>query len=235
MSVWLGTGTLVTQLVLLLLAFLLSAVIGVERERRFKSAGLRTHILVGLGAALFTLVSAYGFASLGLGPVDPSRIAAQVVTGIGFVGAGVIFVNRGNVVGLTTAASIWVTAAVGMACGAGLPLLAVAGAALHLVAVGTLPTAERLLRRRSHNQLLVRISPAGEAEDGASDDPLGTVLDRLNAAGMHMQVDDLRRRADRDLDLTVRVRGKQSDADHLVAELGAIDGVVSVTSGPVRG
>ncbi|MFP3380477.1 MgtC/SapB family protein, partial [Bacillus sp. SIMBA_069] len=100
-----------TQLLLLALAFALSAIIGVERERRLKSAGLRTHILVGLGSALFTLVSAYGFVSLGLPATDPSRIAAQVVTGIGFVGAGVIFVNRGNVVGLTTAASIWVTAA----------------------------------------------------------------------------------------------------------------------------
>ncbi|MGH1526190.1 MgtC/SapB family protein [Leifsonia sp. L25] len=121
MSGWLPTGELVPQLVALLLAFVLSAVIGVERERQFKSAGLRTHILVGLGSALFTLVSAFGFTAFGLPATDPSRIAAQIVTGIGFVGAGVIFVNRGNVVGLTTAASIWMTAAVGMACGAGLP------------------------------------------------------------------------------------------------------------------
>ncbi|MFP3416591.1 MgtC/SapB family protein, partial [Bacillus sp. SIMBA_074] len=75
--------------------------------------------------------------------------------GIGFVGAGVIFVNRGNVVGLTTAASIWVTAAVGMACGAGLPLLAVAGAALHLIAVGTLPMAERVLCGTSWHTVIV--------------------------------------------------------------------------------
>lgn len=226
MSVWLGTGALVEQLLLLLLAFVLSAIIGIERERQFKSAGLRTHILVGLGSALFTLVSAYGFASLGLGAVDPSRIAAQVVTGIGFVGAGVIFVNRGNVVGLTTASSIWVTAAVGMACAAGLPLLAIAGTALHLIAVGTLPTAERLLRRRSENQLLVRVSPTGEQ--------LGAVLESLATAGLHTRVDDLRRRSDRDLELAVHVRGKQRDADRLLAELGAIDGVVSVTSGPIR-
>lgn len=226
MSVWLGTGTLVTQLILLLLAFVLSAVIGVERERRFKSAGLRTHILVGLGAALFTLVSAYGFTSLAPGPVDPSRIAAQVVTGIGFVGAGVIFVNRGNVVGLTTAASIWVTAAVGMACGAGLPLLAVAGAALHLIAVGTLPTAERLMQTRSRNRLLVRM--------GATGGQLGAVLDRLAEADLHTRVDELRRRSDRDLELAVHVRGKQSETDRLLTDLGAIDGVVSVTSGPAR-
>lgn len=234
MSVWLGTGALADQLLLLLLAFVLSAVIGVERERQFKSAGLRTHILVGLGSALFTLVSAYGFASLGLGAVDPSRIAAQVVTGIGFVGAGVIFVNRGNVVGLTTAASIWVTAAVGMASGAGLPLLAVAGTALHLLAVGTLPTAERLLRRRSASQLLVRVSPEGHSAGGTPDGTLGSVLDRLAAARLHARVADLRRRSDGDLELTVLVRAAQRDADRLTTEIGAIDGVVSVTSGPAR-
>lgn len=227
MGVWLGTGALAEQLVLLLLAFVLSAVIGIERERQFKSAGLRTHILVGLGSGLFTLVSAYGFASLGLGAVDPSRIAAQVVTGIGFVGAGVIFVNRGNVVGLTTAASIWVTAAVGMACGAGLPLLAVAGTALHLLAVGTLPTAERLLRRRSANRLVVRVTPSG--------DRLGAVLDLISAAGLHARIENLQRRADADLELAVHVRGKRKDADRLLAHLGATDGVVSVTSGPLRG
>lgn len=227
MGVWLETGALAQQLVLLVLAFVLSAVIGIERERQFKSAGLRTHILVGLGSALFTLVSAYGFASLGLGAVDPSRIAAQVVTGIGFVGAGVIFVNRGNVVGLTTAASIWVTAAVGMACGAGLPLLALAGTALHLVAVGTLPTAERLLRRRSESRLVVRVTPSG--------DRLGAVLDLISAAGVHARIENLRRRDDTDLELAVHVRGRQKDADRLLAELGATDGVVSVTSGALRG
>src|SRR3954453_10746687 len=163
MALWLGGTELVTELLLLLFAFVLSAVIGIERERRLKSAGLRTHILVGLGSALFTLVSAYGFAPLGLETTDPSRIAAQVVTGIGFVGAGVIFVNRGNVVGLTTAASIWVTAAVGMACGAGLPIIAAAGTALHPVAGGPLPTAERVLRRTSGTLVTIQAERTGDA------------------------------------------------------------------------
>ncbi|MFE4950020.1 MgtC/SapB family protein [Leifsonia sp. NPDC056665] len=227
MSGWLPSLALVPQLLALLLAFVLSAVIGVERERQFKSAGLRTHILVGLGSALFTLVSAFGFTSFGLPATDPGRIAAQVVTGIGFVGAGVIFVNRGNVVGLTTAASIWMTAAVGMACGAGLPLLALAGAALHLIALGSLPTAERLIRHRSESSLVVRIEPSGA--------PLGAVLDRLTADGLHTSVDDLRRRTDRDLELAVHIRGKQTEADRLLTDLGRIDGVVSVKAGPLRG
>ncbi|MDN5725423.1 MAG: MgtC/SapB family protein [Propionibacteriales bacterium] len=136
---WAGEQTL-TELTLLLLAFALSAVIGLERHRKLKSAGMRTHALVGLGSAVFTLVSAYGFPSVQATDtiVDPSRIAAQIVSGIGFLGAGVIFVRRNAVSGLTTAASIWATAAVGMACGAGMPLLAIMATALQLFAVTAL-------------------------------------------------------------------------------------------------
>jgi putative Mg2+ transporter-C (MgtC) family protein len=105
----------------LLLAATLSALIGFERERSHKPAGLRTHILIGMGSALFTLVSIYGFT----GVVDPARVAAGVVTGIGFIGAGVIFRGmRGDkVVGITTAASVWVTAAIGVAAGCGMYIL----------------------------------------------------------------------------------------------------------------
>ncbi|MGO4593344.1 MgtC/SapB family protein [Leifsonia sp. 2TAF2] len=226
MALWLGGTELVTELLLLLFAFVLSAVIGIERERRLKSAGLRTHILVGLGSALFTLVSAYGFAPLGLETTDPSRIAAQVVTGIGFVGAGVIFVNRGNVVGLTTAASIWVTAAVGMACGAGLPLIALAGTALHLVAVGTLPTAERLLRRTSGTLVTIQAERAGDA--------LARALEACATSGIRTHVGDLRSIAGTDrVEVGVRVRGNASDTQRLVTELAALDGVTSVHTGPL--
>jgi putative Mg2+ transporter-C (MgtC) family protein len=118
------------------LGLLLSAVIGLEREVRQKSAGLRTHSLVGVGVALFMLVSKYGFNDVlrtGQVIVDPSRVAAQIVTGIGFIGSGLIFVRRDSVHGLNTAALAWVTAAVGAACGAGLPLLAVAATVAYLV------------------------------------------------------------------------------------------------------
>jgi len=106
----------------LLLAAFLGGIIGFQREKANKPAGLRTHILICLGSALFTVVSALGFT----GNVDPSRIAAGVVTGIGFIGAGVIFRGmRGDkVMGITTAASIWVTAAIGIAAGAGLYIIA---------------------------------------------------------------------------------------------------------------
>jgi putative Mg2+ transporter-C (MgtC) family protein len=124
------------------LAFLLSALIGIEREIRQKSAGLRTYTLVGFASALIMLVSKYGFMNIldvNRVVVDPSRIAAQIVSGIGFIGGGLIFVRRDNVRGLTTAAIVWLTAAVGMACGAGLPILAIVVTAVHFVIVFAFP------------------------------------------------------------------------------------------------
>src|SRR6478672_10123790 len=97
----------------------LGGLIGLERELDEKAAGLRTHMLVAIGAALFTMVGAYGFEDFSQRNVDPTRIAAQVVTGIGFLGAGLIFRQGFTVRGLTTAASLWLVAAVGMAAGAG--------------------------------------------------------------------------------------------------------------------
>lgn len=102
----------------LLLAAIFGSLIGYERERAGKPAGVRTHGMVALGAALFTVVSTNGFAG-----GDPARVAAQVVTGIGFLGAGAILHMRGSVHGLTTAASLWVTAAIGVSVGVGMFLM----------------------------------------------------------------------------------------------------------------
>jgi putative Mg2+ transporter-C (MgtC) family protein len=111
----------------LAVALVLSMAIGLERQFRGKQAGVRTHALVGLGSALFMLVSKYGFADLlhvhGV-VLDPSRVAAQIVSGIGFLGAGIIVFRSDTVRGLTTAGSIWLTAAIGMACGGSLFVLA---------------------------------------------------------------------------------------------------------------
>jgi putative Mg2+ transporter-C (MgtC) family protein len=114
-----------------LLAVALGAVIGYQRERAGKAAGLRTLVLVGAGAALFTVVSIFGFGTQG---VDISRVAAGVVVGVGFIGAGVILRGQREeeVAGLTTAATIWVTAAIGLAAGAGMYLVAVIAAAIIL-------------------------------------------------------------------------------------------------------
>ena len=119
-------------------AALLGGAIGLEREYRAKEAGFRTHFLVALGSALFMIVSAYGFEDAVMLPghrLDVSRVAAQVVSGIGFIGAGtIIFHKSENVVrGLTTAAGVWVVAAIGLACGGGMYKLAIASTLLVLV------------------------------------------------------------------------------------------------------
>lgn len=139
------TPTTLVEVGLLLATFVLCSLIGAERQVRQKVAGYRTHVLVGLGSCTFTLISAYGFV-YALAPgaaVDPSRIAAQIVSGIGFLGAGVIFKGRNVVRGLTTAASIWVSAAVGMACGAGMLSLAVSLTAFHLITLYVVSPAVR--------------------------------------------------------------------------------------------
>jgi putative Mg2+ transporter-C (MgtC) family protein len=129
-------------------AFLLSAAIGLEREIRHKSAGLRTYTVVGTAAALFMLISKYGFTNVlaeGLIVLDPSRVAAQIVTGIGFIGAGLIFVREDRVQGLTTAATVWLVTAIGMACAAGLLLLAVAVTCAYFVVAFIFPIILRAL------------------------------------------------------------------------------------------
>lgn len=128
----------------LALAAGLGGAIGLEREYRHKPAGLRTNMLIALGSALFSILSV----ELGAGAGSPDRIAAQVVTGIGFLGAGAILRSGENVHGLTTAATIWVNAAIGMAAGLGAYSAAAAGAALTLVVLALLPVMERLFEER---------------------------------------------------------------------------------------
>jgi putative Mg2+ transporter-C (MgtC) family protein len=129
----------------LTLGLVLGAIIGFERELHRQPAGFRTHSLVALGAALFTIVSAHAF----VGPlVDPTRIAAQIVSGIGFIGAGTILQHRGSIRGLTTAASLWSVAAIGTAAGAGLHVMAVVGTVLILVVLALLDRVEAFVTRR---------------------------------------------------------------------------------------
>ncbi|SFK40763.1 putative Mg2+ transporter-C (MgtC) family protein [Amycolatopsis sacchari] len=150
-----------TQIWELLLALLLCSLIGLERELKQKSAGLRTHTLVGVGAALFLLVSKYGFTDVlaeGRIVLDPSRVAAQIVSGIGFIGGGLIFVRRDVVRGLTTAAVVWMSVAVGCACAAGLPVLATVVTAAHFLVVYGYPPLIRLATRRRPATSVVRVT-----------------------------------------------------------------------------
>ncbi len=118
---WESKGELMLRI---LAAAIMGGVIGTERSRRQKEAGIRTHVIVAVGSALIMVVSKYGFFDLWQAPynfdIDPSRLASNIVTGVGFLGAGVIFVKNASIRGLTTAAGIWATAGVGMALGAGM-------------------------------------------------------------------------------------------------------------------
>ena len=138
----------------LFVAALLGGIIGLEREYREKAAGLRTHFLVALGSALFMIVSAYGFDGALTNSqmrLDVPRIAAQVVSGIGFIGAGTIIFQKNSVHGLTTAACVWVTAAIGLTCGAGMYLLAVSATLLVLIGLEAFNYLLNILDKRQEN------------------------------------------------------------------------------------
>ena len=130
----------------LALAAALGGVIGLEREYSHKPAGLRTNMLIAVGSALFSILSV----ELGAGVGSPDRIAAQIVTGIGFLGAGAILRSGDHIHGLTTAATIWVNAAIGMAAGLGSYIVATVAAAITLVVLALLPMLEQLVDRRRH-------------------------------------------------------------------------------------
>ena len=141
------------------LAALLGGLIGTERSRRQKEAGIRTHVIVAIGAALVMVVSKYGFTDLILDGVDadPTRIASNIVTGIGFLGAGVIFVKDASIRGLTTAAGLWSTAAVGMAMGAGMYAIGFFVAVLIIVLQFLLHSTLNRLEGTAINQLQMRV------------------------------------------------------------------------------
>lgn len=211
------------QLGELALAFVLSSLIGLERQLRGKSAGLRTQAIVGTASALFLLVSKYGFTNV-LGDnvvLDPSRVAAQIVSGLGFLGGGLILTRRGRVSGLTTAASVWETAAIGMAAAAGLWVLALAVTALHFVVVyGYTALAHRLPGGRD-----AQIHVDVVYEDGRG--LLREVLPRLTSDGWTVNRVESHEASDGMAALTIEVIGR-SDDGRLVETLTQIDGVHSV-------
>jgi putative Mg2+ transporter-C (MgtC) family protein len=163
------------MIVRLLVAAALGSIIGIERERSLRAAGLRTHMLVCVGSCLIIIVSAYGFNAV-LGPrvvLDPSRMAAQVVSGIGFLGAGSIILRNEAIKGLTTAASVWAVAAIGLAAGAGLYTAAGASTLIILaILAGLKPVEERFDASRRSLELHVQ-ARAGETSLAAIESALG--------------------------------------------------------------
>ena len=240
MTLAVGPGQTWVQVGELGLAFVLAALIGLERELRQKPAGLRTLTIVGFASALFIQISKYGFFDV-LGPnvhLDPSRVAAQVVSGLGFIGGGLVFVRRDAVRGLTTAAVVWLTAAVGMAAGAGLPLLAAVVTVGHFVIVyGFTPLARRLSHRLTGVRQLRLTYRDGEGvlrRALAECTRRGFAVRELVTATPEVQQG---RRAGDDVGvrlvsvrLTVEGRGTATD---LAAWLADVDGVLSVTAGDV--
>ncbi|MGI8870735.1 MAG: MgtC/SapB family protein [Mycobacteriales bacterium] len=216
----------------LLLAFGLSALIGLERQMRGKAAGLRTQTIVGTTAALMLLVSKYGFADVlvnGEVMLDPSRVAAQIVSGIGFLGAGLILTRQGAVRGLTTAAAVWETAGIGMAAGAGLPLLAGLVVVLHFTAVFGFTALVRVLPGSRTSALRLRVHYL----DGRG--VLRNVMSASTSTGW--RIDDLspedateseyRGTTQRTVAVTIGLAGS-GQQDDLLAKLGDLDGVLSV-------
>jgi putative Mg2+ transporter-C (MgtC) family protein len=210
----------------LALAAVLGSVLGLERELREREAGLRTHLLVSVGSALFTLVSAYGFheflnSGASVVRADPARIAAQIVTGIGFLGAGAIIRQGLSVRGLTTAATLWVVAAIGMAAGAGYYSAAVFTTAVALVALWPLRyLAYRVVSRfRGETRLLLVQLPAGKSP--------GAVIDAVDAADARIESIEISHEADRrNVELTVELR--RQTPQQVVTQIAEVDGVLEV-------
>lgn len=212
----------------LLAAFGLTALIGLERTVQGKSAGLRTQTIVGTSSALIMLVSKFGFFDIvheGTVALDPSRVAAQIVSGVGFLGAGIIITRRGAVHGLTTAAAVWESAAIGMAVGAGLLLLAIAVVALHFVSALAFSAVERQLTARLRGTRRLTII----YENGR-----GVLRELLRICGQReWQLTELDADAhdidDGEVRVTMTLSGaKMGSASEVLAE---VDGVVAILRG----
>jgi putative Mg2+ transporter-C (MgtC) family protein len=216
------------------LALVLSSAIGLEREVGQKSAGLRTYSLVGVGSAVFMLVSIFGFSdSVGhvQNGLDPSRVAAQIVSGIGFIGGGIIFVRRDTVRGLTTAAGVWVTAGVGMACGGNVPFVAIATTVIYMLVAYAYPYLEGMLPRSrfAPSELrLVYLDGRGLLREALSECARrGFSISDLE---IRHEMDGLHNGDPRHVTVDIEVRGQGSIAA-LASELNDLEGVVSVFAG----
>jgi putative Mg2+ transporter-C (MgtC) family protein len=212
----------------LLLASLLGALIGLERELHGRPAGFRTHLLVSLGSCLFVVTSIHFYTAFGnfsgTGPpgVDPGRIAAQVVTGIGFLGAGAILRERASVRGLTTAACLWVAAAIGLACGAGMYAISVFVTVLALASLLLLKKVEGLLVRDTYQNLRVWTADgAGQVEE------LETILRDCDMQLLNVTMEKDLQQGELMLDFQIKLNDRQPGC-RIVERIAAVAGVKKV-------
>jgi putative Mg2+ transporter-C (MgtC) family protein len=207
----------------LAIVVVLCGAIGLERQARDQIAGVRTHVIVGVGAALFTLVSAYGFPEFGQSRIDPTRIAAQVVSGIGFLGAGVILRHGVTVRGVTTAAALWISAAIGMATAAGFYVGAVAATAIALVTLVALRRLKPVVRRRLAGETL---SLELDLVPGAS---VRSLLGELRRRNLRVEALDSQILEDGSERVRLDVRGPPSlDVDGILSGLAQNDEVARI-------
>jgi putative Mg2+ transporter-C (MgtC) family protein len=211
----------------LLVALLLGAAIGLERERVERAAGLRTVTLVSVGSALFMIISSHGLyaeSTSGVAAIrfDPSRLAAQVVSGIGFLGAGAILLRRNLVRGLTTAATVWATAAIGLAAGAGLLMTAVITTVMILFVLMVLKPLELRLFRRRVNVVLAFSMPRRPA----ALTELRTLVHRLGGVPRSLSLREVSPTRDR-FELQLEIP-RELPADRLLQQVRALDQVADV-------
>ncbi|CNH49929.1 putative Mg(2+) transport ATPase [Yersinia aldovae] len=213
---------MITDLLLrIALAGALGGLIGIERQLRAKEAGLRTHILVGIGSAMFMIVSKYGFEDLlTLEHVsfDPSRVAAQVVSGMGFLGAGTIMIQKQMVKGLTTAAGMWVTAAIGLVIGSGLYEIGIYGTLMTLIVLEIFrQLSNRLLGQ--HYYIYIKLLPESVPQ-------VLVALQKLRLRPINLSVTQKRDEGDFDCDLSMDVTlSPRKSVDQVYEKLLAIDGI----------
>ena len=197
----------------LVIALVLGAFVGLERERQERAAGLRTVTMVSLGSCLFTIVGAYGFSQ-----TDPSRVAAQIVTGIGFLGAGTIFLRKDLVRGLTTAATIWAVAAIGMAAGTAQYFEAVFTTLLILAVLMVLKPIEKRFFKRPNEAMVNLVVPRSADEI----ERVRTALAGIGAYPMSIRIHELNDTDDR-LEIDVGLPHQRTTSD-LLRQLRTVEG-----------
>lgn len=217
-------GNFILCLLAILLSLVLCGVVGLEREKRGRSAGLRTHLLVGMGSCILMIISIYGFPKTTF-TRDVARLAAGVITGVGFLGAGAIIHSQGGIKGLTTASTIWLVMAIGMACGSMNFLLAIGGTIVVMIVLTLFRKFERQVTRS--NPLVVVL--------GDANSPLMTSILTI-AKDLHLSVSDVNSQMMKDgndscIELTFKISsedGKEVDVTSFIKALEAKGGTRSI-------